>query len=114
MSDRKQAALEFLKKQLNDLEIIQPRALETTNAILAKERFHKWKLFVIGAVTEKLGPTYGQRLQTDWIDTAYAGGDMYDEIADDIEMCLRQLKKLIFEVQTKGLEPLDSDDAPAT
>jgi len=114
MSDRQQAALEFLKKQLKDLETIQPHALETTNAILAKERIHKWKLFVISAVGEKLGPTYGQRLQTDWIDTAYAGGDMYDEIADDIEMCLRQIKKLIFEVEKKGLEPLDSDDSPVS
>lgn len=114
MSDRKQAALEFLKKQKKDLETIQPHALETTNAILAKERFHKWKLYVIGAVGEKLGPTYGQRLQLDWIDTAYAGGDMYDEISDDIEMCLRQLKNLIFEVENKGLEPLDSDDAPVS
>lgn len=114
MSDRQEAALEFLKKQKSDLEIIQPFALETTNAIMAKERFHKWKIFVIGAVTEKLGPTYGQRLQLDWIDTAYAGGDMYDEIADDIEMCLRQLKNLIFEIETKGLLPLESDETPAS
>ncbi|MDT7042643.1 hypothetical protein [Candidatus Nitronereus thalassa] len=112
MTDREQAALEFLKKQLQDLETIQPHALQTTNAILAKERFHKWKIYVIGAVGEKLGPTYGKRLQIDWIETAFAGGDMYDEIADDIEMCLRQLKHLIREVGTKGLEPLPTDDAP--
>ena len=36
------------------------------------------------------------------------------EIADDIEMCLRQLKHLIREVGTKGLEPLPSEDAPAS
>jgi hypothetical protein len=114
MTDREQAALNFLKKQLKDLETIQPHALQTTNAIAAKEQFLKWKKFVIGAVTEKLGPSYGQRLQIDWIETAYAGGDMYDEIADDIEMCLRQLKHLIREVDTKGLEPLTIDDAPAS
>ncbi len=114
MTDREQAAVEFLKKQLQDLEIIQPHALKTTNAIAAKEQFHKWKLYVIGAVTEKLGPTYGERLQIEWIDTAYAGGDMYDEIADDIEMCLRQLKHLIREVGSKGLEPQETDDAPAS
>ena len=112
MTDREQAALEFLKKELQDLETIQPHALETTNAIRAKEQFHKWKLYVIGAVAEKLGPTYGERLQLEWIDTAYAGGDMYDEIADDIEMCLRQLKHLIREVETKGLEPQNADDLP--
>ncbi len=110
MTDREQAALEFLKKQLQDLEIIQPHALKTTNAIRAKEQFHKWKLFVIGAVAEKLGTTYGERLQIEWIETAYAGGDMYDEIADDIEMCLRQLKHLIREVGTKGLEQQNADN----
>ncbi|MFB3145613.1 MAG: hypothetical protein ACE1ZO_00680 [Nitrospirales bacterium] len=114
MTDREQAAVAFLKKQLQDLEIIQPHALKTTNAIRAKEQFHKWKLYVIGAVAERLGPTYGERLQIEWIDTAYAGGDMYDEIADDIEMCLRQLKHLIREVGTKGLEPQDTNDAPAS
>ena len=112
MNDREQVALEFLKKQIKDLETIQPHALETTNAILAKEQFLKWKKYVVGAVSEKVGPTYGKRLSTDWLETAFAGGDMYDEIADDIEMCLRQLKHLIREVETKGLEPLASDDAP--
>lgn len=114
MTDREQAALEFLKKQLQDLEIIQPHALETTNAIRAKEQFHKWKLYVIGAVTEKLGPSYGKDLQIEWIETTYAGGDMYDEIADDIEMCLRRLKHLIREVGTTGLKPQDGDEDPAS
>lgn len=114
MNEQEQLALEFLKKQLKDLETIQPHALETTNAILAKEQFLKWKKFVVGEVSVKLGPTYGQRLSTDWLETAFAGGDMYDEIADDIEMCLRQLKKLIKEVETKGLEPQNTNDASAS
>ncbi len=71
--------------------------------------------YVIGAVAEKLGPTYGERLQIEWIETAYAGGDMYDEIADDIEMCLRQLKHLIRAVGTKWLElQEDTNDALAS
>ena len=111
MNERKQTALEFLRKQLKDLEIIQPHALETTNAILAKEQFLKWKKFVVDSVSEKLGPSYGKRLSIDWLETAFAGGDMYDEIADDIEMCIRQLKGLIKEVETKGLEPVDTDKA---
>ena len=111
MNEREQTALEFLRKQLKDLEIIQPHALETTNAILAKEQFLKWKKFVVDSVSEKLGPSYGKRLSIDWLETAFAGGDMYDEIADDIEMCIRQLKGLIKEVETKGLEPVDTDKA---
>jgi len=69
----------------------------------------KWKKFVVNAVSEKLGSNYGQRLSTDWLETTFAGGDMYDEISDDIDMCLRQLKKLMKEVETKGLEPVDTD-----
>ena len=111
MNEREQTALEFLRKQLKDLEIIQPHALETTNAILAKEQFLKWKKFVVNSVSEKLGSSYGKRLSIDWLETAFAGGDMYDEIADDIEMCVRQLKGLIKEVETKGLEPVDTDKA---
>ena len=52
MNEREQTALEFLRKQLKDLEIIQPHALETTNAILAKEQFLKWKKFVVDSVSE--------------------------------------------------------------
>ena len=111
MNEREQTALVFLKKQLRDLETIQPHALETTNAILAKEQFLKWKKFVVDSVSEKLGSSYGKRLSIDWLETAFAGGDMYDEIADDIEMCIRQLKGLIKEVETKGLEPVDTDKA---
>jgi len=111
MNEREQTALQFLRKQLKDLEIIQPHALETTNAILAKEQFLKWKKFVVDSVSEKLGSSYGKRLSIDWLETAFAGGDMYDEIADDIEMCIRQLKGLIKEVETKGLEPVDTDKA---
>ncbi len=112
MNDRERVALEFLKKQLKDLETIQPHALETTNAVLAKERFLKWKKYVVEQVAQKLGPAYGKQLSTDWLETAFAGGDMYDEIADDIEMCLRQLKKLIRDVESKGLEPQEADNAP--
>ena len=114
MNEREQTALAFLSKQIKDLETIQPYVLETTNAILAKEQFLKWKKFVVDSVSEKLGSSYGKRLSIDWLETAFAGGDMYDEIADDIEMCLRQLKKLTKEVETKGLEPVDTDKAQST
>ena len=111
MNEREQTALAFLSKQIKDLETIQPYVLETTNAILAKEQFLKWKKFVVNEVSEKVGSGYGKRLSIDWLETAFAGGDMYDEIADDVAMCLRHLKKLIKEVETKGLEPVDTDKA---
>jgi len=114
MNQHEQDAIDFLKKQLQDLETIQPHALQTTNAVLAKEQFLKWKKFVVNSVSEKLGPSYGRRLSIDWLETAFAGGDMYDEIADDIEMCMRQLKKLIKDVETQGLMPADPDATTST
>ena len=111
MNEREQTALAFLSKQIKALETIQPYVLDTTNAILAKEQFLKWKKFVVDSVSEKLGSSYGKRLSIDWLETAFAGGDMYDEIADDIEMCIRKLKGLTKEVETKGLEPVDTDKA---
>ena len=111
MNEREQTALAFLSKQIKDLETIQPYVLETTNAILAKEQFLKGKKVVGNEVSEKVGSGYGKRLSIDWLETAFAAGDMYDEIADDIEMCIRQLKGLIKEVETKGLESVDTDKA---
>ena len=111
MNEKEQTALAFLKKQIKDLETIQPHVIQTTNAILAKEQFLKWKKFVVNAVSEKLGSNYGKRLAIDWLETAFAGGDMYDEIADDVDMCLRQLRNLTKEVETKGLDSVDTDNA---
>ena len=53
---------------------------------------------MVNEVSEKVGSGYGKRLSIDWLETAFAAGDMYDEIADDVAMCLRHLKKLIKEV----------------
>ncbi|MCY4613559.1 MAG: hypothetical protein OXB94_08075 [Nitrospira sp.] len=104
MSDQTKQALEFIAKQIRELKIIQPHLVEAVNAILAKEQFYKWKKQVVGMVGEQLGDGYRKRLSKDWLETAFAGADMYDELSDDIEMCLRHLYQISHEIETEGLQ----------
>ncbi|MCY3729489.1 MAG: hypothetical protein OXF97_10910 [Nitrospira sp.] len=112
MSDQTKQALEFIGKQIRELKIIQPHLLEAVNAILAKEQFYKWKKQVVTQVGEQLGTGYRKRLSKDWLETAFAGADMYDELSDDIEMCLRHLYQLSHEIETGGLQ--GQDEIPST
>ncbi len=112
MSDQTKQAVEFIGKQIRELKIIQPHLLEAVNAILAKEQFYKWKKQVVTQVGEKLGDGYRKRLSKDWLETAFAGADMYDELSDDIEMCLRHLYQLSQEIEAKGLQ--GPDETPST
>ena len=108
MSDSTTSARAFLARQIQELKIIQPHLVQAVNAVLAKEQFHKWKKQVVMLIGEQVGPHYQQRLSKDWLETAFAGGDMYDELSDDIEMCLRHLYNLSHEIETQGLQGRDS------
>ena len=106
MSDQTKQALEFIAKQIRELKIFN-HLVEAVNAILAKEQFYKWKKQVVALVGEQLGAGYRKRLSKDWLETAFAGADMYDELSDDIEMCLRHLYQLSSEIETQGLQSPD-------
>ena len=108
MNDQTKQAVEFIAKQIQELKIIQPHLVQAVNAILAKEQFYKWKKQVVMLVGERIGPGYQKRLSKDWLETAFAGADMYDELSDDIEMCLRHLYKISQEIETQGLQGPDS------
>ena len=107
MSDQTKQAVEFIAKQIRELKVIQPHLVEAVNAILAKEQFYKWKKQVVALVGEQLGDGYRKRLAKDWLETAFAGADMYDELSDDIEMCLRHLYQISHEIETQGLQGPD-------
>ncbi len=114
MNDQTKQAVEFIAKQIQELKIIQPHLVQAVNAILAKEQFYKWKKQVVTLVGERIGPGYQKRLSKDWLETAFAGADMYDELSDDIEMCLRHLYKISQEIETQGLQGPDSVETPST
>ncbi len=114
MNDSIKPTLAFLAKQIQELKIIRPHLVEAVNAVRAKEQFLKWKKQVVTLVGERLGPHYQERLSKDWLETAFAGADMYDELSDDIEMCLRHLYKLSHEIETQGLQGHDSAETRPT
>ncbi len=114
MNDSVKPALEFLAKQIRELKIIRPHLVQAVNAVRAKEQFHQWKQQVVTLVGEHVGPHYRQRLSKDWLETAFAGGDMYDELSDDIEMCLRHLYKLSHEIETQGPQGRDAVESLST
>ncbi len=103
MTEQEKVALEFLSQRLKELELIQSQAHKAVNAVLAKEQFQKWKKHTLMILSEKVGLVYAEDLSKDWVEGNFAGGDMYDELADDIEMCLRHLRKLEKDIETKGL-----------
>jgi hypothetical protein len=108
MDDRVTHAITFIDRQVKDLETFLAHAKSLVNAIRGKEEFQKWKKKTLDSLAEQVGPTYAKILSVDWVETAFAGGDMYDELTDDIEMCLRQLKKLRKQVETEGLEEVEN------
>ncbi len=114
MSDQTRQAVEFIAKQIRELKVIQPHLVGAVNAVLAKEQFYKWKKQVVTLVGEQLGAGYRKRLSKDWLETAFAGADMYDELSDDIEMCLRHLYQLSHEIETHGLQGPDETAPPLT
>ena len=113
MDERVKQAIDFIDRQVKDLEAFLAHAETLVNAIRAKEEFQKWKKQAIAKVADKVGPTYAKTLSIDWLETAFAGGDMYDELTDDIEMCLRQLKKLRKQIESQGLIEVPNPESPA-
>lgn len=111
MEDSKQEALDFLHKHVKDLEALITQAnITAANVVLAKERFHKWKKYVIEAIREKIGEGHAKQLSAAWLETTFAGGDIAEELNDDIEMCLRNLRKLTKNVETHGFEDPESTE----
>lgn len=105
MTEREQAAVDFIQQQIQSLDIIHQEALNALNAVQGNERLQKWKKQIVAAITEHISEEQGKRLSKDWLETSYVAGDLFDELSDDVEMCRRHLKRLAKEVQTNGLPP---------
>ena len=112
MTEREQAALEFLEHQLQGMEVIHKQAMDSLNAVLGKEHLQKWKKQVLTVLAEKVTPEHAKQLSKDWLETVFFAGDLFDELSDDVDMCRRHLKKLVKEIQTKGLPSFPSSEIP--
>lgn len=103
VNDRKQDALDYIQRQIQDLTTIHQQALNALNAVQGKNRVQIWKKRVVGEIAEKVSPKHGKQFAKDWLETSYFVGDLFEELSDEVEMCQRHLKKLAKEIQTDGL-----------
>ena len=44
-----------------------------------------------------------QHITKEWLETSYFVGDVFDELADEVDMCRRHLKKLAKDIQITGI-----------
>ena len=114
MTQHEEAAIEFIDQKVQELDTIHKEALNALNAVLGKDRLLAWKKQVVGLVSEKINQDHGQQLSKDWLETSYFVGDLFDELADDVEMCRRHLKKLSKDIQANGLPDHTSSEIHPT
>ncbi|NKB80934.1 MAG: hypothetical protein GKS05_03360 [Nitrospirales bacterium] len=99
MSQPSNEALAFLHGQIEDLTTIQARAKKTTNAMAETEKFLQWKKETLALISQNVGETFAKQLTGDWLEVTFAGGDVFEELEDDIDMCLRHIKKLARDIE---------------
>ena len=105
MTERDQNAIDYIQKQLQDLDGIHQKALDALNAVQGKDRLQNWKKQVVGGIAERVSPEHGKQFSKDWLETSYFVGDLFEELSDEVEMCRRHLKKLAKEIQLNGVPP---------
>lgn len=103
-------ALHFLSEQIHALEQFQQDAHKTLNALGTQELFLKWKKQTLKKISEQVGETYAKQLEGDWLQASFVTGDVFEELYDDIDMCLRHLKRLAKEI--KSQKPHDRSSPP--
>ena len=103
MDDRSQAAVDFIRLKIKDLEQIHEKALDALNAVQGRDQVYKWKKEAIDALRGKVSEAQIKQLSKDWLETSYIVGDLFDELSDDVDMCRRHLKRLIKDIEANGL-----------
>ncbi len=79
MTDQSDELLGYIQSQIEELNTIHAQAEKALNAVQGKDHVTKW------------------------LETSYFVGDVFDELADEVDMCRRHLKKLAKEIQTSGI-----------
>ena len=103
MTEREQAAVDFIQLKVKELEEIHEKALDALNAVQGRDQVVKWKKEALDALRGKISEAHARQLSKDWLETSYIVGDLFDELSDDVDMCRRHLKKLIKDIETNGL-----------
>ena len=104
MSDqKKEELLKYIQGHLEELDHIHHQAEKALNAVQGKDHVTKWKRKVVQGLAPYVSQSYLQHITKEWLETTYFVGDVFDELADEVDMCRRHLKKLAKNIQTSGI-----------
>jgi hypothetical protein len=103
MSDQKEELLNYIQVHLEELNLIHEQAEKALNAVQGKDHVTKWKRKVVAGLAPFVSPAYLQHITKEWLETAYFVGDIFDELADEVDMCRRHLKKLAKDIPISGI-----------
>jgi len=95
--------LTYIQTQIEELNTIHAQAEKALNAVQGKDHLTKWKRKVVEGLTPFVSPAYLQHITKEWLETTYFVGDVFDELADEVDMCRRHLKKLAKDIQSSGI-----------
>ena len=95
--------LTYIQTQIEELNTIHAQAEKALNAVQGKDHLTKWKRKVVEGLTPYVSPAYLQHITEEWLETTYFVGDVFDELADEVDMCRRHLKKLAKDIQSSGI-----------
>lgn len=103
MTDQSSELLAYIESRLTELNTIHEQAEKALNAVQGKDHVTKWKRKVVEELKPLVSPAYLQNLSSEWLETSYFVGDVFDELSDEVDMCRRHLKKLAKEIQSSGI-----------
>jgi len=103
MTEQESELLSFIQRQIEAITTIHAQAEKALNAVQGKDHVTKWKRTVVDGLAPFVSPEYLQHITKEWLETNYFVGDVFDELADEVDMCRRHLKKLAKDIQTSGI-----------
>lgn len=103
MNDQSAELLAYIQCQIEELNTIHAQAEKALNAVQGKDHVTKWKRKVVEGLAPYVSPAYLQHITKEWLETTYFVGDVFDELADEVDMCRRHLKKLAKDIQASGI-----------
>ena len=103
MTEQESELVTYIQTHIEELTEIHQQAEKALNAVQGKDHVTKWKKKVVDGLTSYVSQEYLQHITKEWLETTYFVGDVFDELADEVDMCRRHLKKLTKDIQTTGI-----------
>jgi len=103
MTEQESELVTCIQAHIEELTEIHQQAQKALNGVQGKDHVTKWKRKVVEGLVPFVSAEYIQHITKEWLETTYFVGNVFDEIADDVDMCRRHLKKLAKDIQTTGI-----------